>query len=91
MPDLSKFAALEDAEFRIVPTCASCVFYEKGSRTDWGHCRAIRHDHAKHGKCKMTGVPSNGYCGTHTLAEGRLQRQVGTYRKFWGPDMELTS
>lgn len=86
MPDENKMDALYDLGFRVVPTCSTCTHFTRGARAGWGHCSAITHQHAKHGKRLQTGVPINGWCPSYTLSEEELQDHVQSYAKFFQPD-----
>lgn len=86
MPDEQKIGALHDAGFRVVPTCATCEHFTRGSRAGWGHCAAISHDHGKHGARSSTGVPVNGWCPKYSVSEKELTDHVGDYTRFFQPD-----
>jgi len=91
MPDPNKLRALRDAGFKIVPTCATCVFYRRGSRAAWGRCTAIAHDHEKHGSRSETGVPDNGLCPRYELNETELYDWAQSYRAFYEEGAEELS
>ena len=86
MPDENKLNALKTAGFKIVPTCATCVHFSRGSRAAWGYCSAIAHDHAKHGSQPRTGVPNNGYCPQYELSAPDLHDWVQSYAQFYESD-----
>lgn len=84
MPDENKLQALRDHGFKIVPTCGTCIHFKPGSRSGWGHCKAISHTHQKHtGKDKPTGVPTNGYCDSYELEFKLLSPWVQSYAVFF--------
>ena len=72
MPDENKFRALRTAGFRIVPTCASCAYFNRtddrsrGDPLAWGTCRLVRYEHAKHsGSIREASVRADGQCHSH--------------------------
>lgn len=85
MPDEQKFGALWEAGFRVVPTCATCLHFTRGTRPGWGKCQKIPHDHGKHGEQASTGVPTNGWCPGYELAKQELTDQVGSYERLFSP------
>ena len=84
MPDENKLQALREFGFKLVPTCGTCIHFRPGSRSTWGHCRAITHDHQKHtGEAKLTGVPTNGYCNSYELQMDLLAPWAQSYTQFF--------
>jgi len=71
MPDKNKMKALEDAGFKIQPTCRICShFSDKG--WFWGTCREITYIHTKHtGDPREASVPRIGHCPKFYLDEKR--------------------
>jgi len=91
MPDANKLRALKLADFKIQPTCSTCVAYRRrGHSATWGHCSAIRHDHEKHNETNAkTGVPVNGWCPQYELSWDDLEDRVDSYIEFY-EDQEPT-
>jgi hypothetical protein len=83
MPDENKLQALRDADFKVQPTCSTCVCFKRGYRAAWGHCSAIGHEHAKHGERPKTGVPVNGWCPHYELSFEDLEDHVQSYIEFY--------
>jgi hypothetical protein len=87
MPDASKLRALRSAEFKVVPTCSTCVHFRRGSRAAWGHCSAIVYVHGKHSPPEgVSKEEHKKFKGTMSQAP----RKTGVPNNGWCPQYELS-
>lgn len=62
MPDANKLAALQDNQYRIVPTCAVCIHAQFVPGSNWGSCTRLIYQHLKHSGSKPVSIYRAGTC-----------------------------
>lgn len=63
MPDPNKLEALKNADYKIVPTCGTCVHMQSQRNSKWGTCEEITYSHGKHtGEPRNASVHASGCC-----------------------------
>lgn len=88
MPDSAKFAALRAAKVRVLPTCGSCVWWDRQQKSAaslpaWGWCKRVSYEHGKHTGRRMAGTPLDGSCPQHEWTQ-RALRRLESYAKLRG-------
>ena len=83
MPDANKLQALRSAKFRVLPTCATCLYWHGHRSSRWGACAAIPYQHGKHtGDERMASTPENGWCLRYE-ATSDIGDQLGAHMEFF--------